>query len=46
VRKGKDEPMDLAFSEVYLLIKKSDGWKIAGIADNRKPDTIPVNSAD
>lgn len=46
LRKDKEEPMDLAFSEVYLLIKKPDGWKIAGIADNRKPDTIRVNSSE
>jgi ketosteroid isomerase-like protein len=46
VRKGKAEPMDLAFSEVYLLVKKQDGWKIAGIADNRKPDTIRVDGSE
>ena len=42
---GKDngEPMELSFSEVYLLIKKPGGWKIAGIADNRKPDNIQVD---
>lgn len=45
VRKGKAAPMDLAFTEVYLLVKKPDGWKIAGIADNRKPDNISVDSA-
>ena len=43
LRKGKEEPMNLAFSEVYLLVQKPDGWKIAGIADNRKPDNITVN---
>ena len=43
VRKGKDEPMDLAFTEVYLLVLKPDGWKIAGIADNRMPDAIRVD---
>lgn len=42
VRKGSDAEMNLEFSEVYLLIKKADGWKIAGIADNRKPDNIRV----
>jgi ketosteroid isomerase-like protein len=42
VRKGEAEPMDLEFTEVYLLVKKPDGWKIAGIADNRKPDNISV----
>lgn len=44
LRKGKAEAMDLAFSEVYLLVKKPDGWKIAGIADNRSPDSIRVDS--
>jgi len=44
VRKDKGEPMELAFSEVYLLIKKPDGWKIAGMADNRMPDNIRVDS--
>ena len=43
VRKDNGEPMELTFSEVYLLIKKPDGWKIAGIADNRKPDNIRVD---
>jgi ketosteroid isomerase-like protein len=46
LRKGNTEPMNLAFSEVYLLIKKPDGWKIAGIADNRKPDNIRVDTTD
>lgn len=41
-RKGRDEPMDLEFTEVYLLVKKVDGWKIAAVADNRQPDNIPV----
>jgi ketosteroid isomerase-like protein len=46
VRKGKEEPMDLAFSEVYLLVRKQDSWKIAGIADNRKPDSIRVDGSE
>lgn len=42
-RKGREEPMELEFTEVYLLVKKADGWKIAGVADNRQPDNIPVS---
>jgi ketosteroid isomerase-like protein len=45
MRKDKTEPMELNFSEVYLLVKKPDGWKIAGVADNRKPDNIRVDGA-
>jgi len=45
LRKDKTEPMELNFSEVYLLVKKPDGWKIAGVADNRKPDNIRVDGA-
>jgi len=44
-RKDKAEPMELNFSEVYLLVKKPNGWKIAGVADNRKPDNIRVDGA-
>jgi ketosteroid isomerase-like protein len=43
VRKNKADSMDLEFTEVYLLVKKPDGWKIAAIADNRQPDNIPVS---
>ena len=32
-----------SFTEVYLLIETPDGWKIAGIADNRQPDDIDVS---
>ena len=45
VRKGVENPMDLAFSEVYLLVRKPEGWKIAGVADNRQPDNIRVDGA-
>lgn len=42
-RKGKAEPMELEFTEMYLLVNKNDGgWKIAGTATNRPVDTIPV----
>ena len=27
------------------LVKKPDGWKIAGIADNRRPDNIRVDGS-
>jgi ketosteroid isomerase-like protein len=41
-RNDQQPVMELAFSEVYLLVKMPGGWKIAGIADNRKPDNIQV----
>ncbi|MGI9343209.1 MAG: hypothetical protein ACR2QV_10170 [Gammaproteobacteria bacterium] len=42
-RKGKDKPMVLDFSEMYLLVNKNDtGWRIAGTATNRPVDDIPV----
>jgi hypothetical protein len=28
------------FTEVYLLANTPQGWKIAGVADNRQPDNI------
>lgn len=30
------------FTEVYLLVRTADGWRIAGIADNRQPDDIGI----
>lgn len=30
------------FSEVYMLVRTTDGWKIAGVADNRQPDNIGI----
>jgi len=42
VRKGVEEPMDLHFSEVYLLVLKNDRWQVAVVADNRQPDNIVV----
>lgn len=34
-----------SFSEVYLLVKTADGWRIGAIADNRGTDSMPVTSA-
>jgi len=31
-----------AFTEVYLLVRTDDGWRIAGVADNRQPDDIGI----
>jgi ketosteroid isomerase-like protein len=43
VRKGKTEPMVLNFSEMYFLVNKNNtGWKLAGTANNRPVDSIPV----
>jgi len=36
VRIGTDETVSNNFTEVYLLVKTADGWKIAAIADNRQ----------
>jgi len=30
------------FSEVYLLVKTKDGWRIGAVADNRGTDQMPV----
>jgi ketosteroid isomerase-like protein len=35
-RLGSDEVSVNEFTEIYLLIRTADGWKIAAIADNRK----------
>jgi ketosteroid isomerase-like protein len=32
------------FSEVYLLVRSGQDWKIAGIADNRQPDNIGLGT--
>ena len=43
-RKGKTDPMELEFSEMYFLVNKDDsGWKIAGTATNRPVDSIPIS---
>jgi len=36
IRLGTTEPDLNEFTEVYLLIRNPDGWKIAAIADNRQ----------
>jgi hypothetical protein len=33
------------FSELYLLFKTEQGWRIAGVVDNRQPDDIGIGSA-
>ena len=38
--KGKEEIVAATANHVYLLIQTPDGWKIAGIADNRAVDKI------
>ena len=43
-RKQVAESMVLTFSEVYMLVKKDNQWKIAVIADNRAPDNIVVGA--
>jgi len=30
------------FSELYLLLKTEQGWRIAGVVDNRQPDDIGI----
>ena len=31
-----------AFTEVYLLVHRQEGWRIAAVADNRQPDNIGI----
>lgn len=33
-----------SFTEVYLLVQTPDGWRIAGVADNRQPDDIGIGA--
>ena len=40
-RSGKAVSND-EFTEVYLLANTPQGWKIAGVADNRQPDNIGI----
>jgi hypothetical protein len=42
LRKGQSDANTNEFTEVYLLVASSDGWKIASIADNRQ--TTPLNA--
>ncbi len=39
-RLGSTETQSNAFTEVYLLIRTSDGWKIAAMADNRQATSL------
>ena len=39
-RLGSTKPQVNTFSEVYLLIRTPDGWKIAAMADNRKATSL------
>lgn len=34
-----------AFTEVYLLVATPDGWKIAGVADNRQPNDVGMGGS-
>ena len=45
-RKNVDEPMVLEFTELYMLVNKGGIWKIAGVVDNRQPDSIVVNESE
>ena len=43
-RKGKKAPMELQFTELYVLANKNDqGWKIIAHASNRPVDEIAVS---
>lgn len=33
------------FSEIYLLFRSPEGWRIVGVADNRQPDDIGLGNA-
>jgi len=41
-KEGK-APLNNEFSEVYMMVNKGNGWKIAAVADNRGTDETPVN---
>ena len=40
-RLGQTKPDQNEFTEVYLVVKTSNGWKIAAIADNRIATALP-----
>ena len=44
VMSGSGEASTERFTEVYLLVRKPGGWRIAGVADNRQPDDIGIGS--
>jgi ketosteroid isomerase-like protein len=45
-KQGADTPTEQHFSEVYLLVRKPGGWKIAVVADNRQPDNVVIGPAE
>ena len=38
--RGSGKVNSSEFTEVYLLVATSEGWKIAGVADNRQPNDV------
>lgn len=40
VMRGSGKVNSSAFTEVYLMVATPDGWKIAGVADNRQPNNV------
>ncbi|RMF98713.1 MAG: DUF4440 domain-containing protein [Gammaproteobacteria bacterium] len=46
-RKGQQAPMELEFSELYLLANRNgEGWRIIANASNRPVDDVAVASGD
>jgi len=45
-RLGSDAADENDFTEAYLLVATSDGWKIAAIADNRQATNIDATTSD
>jgi ketosteroid isomerase-like protein len=43
-RAGEEQSRAESFTEFYLLVSTTDGWKIAGMVDNRLPDDIGIVS--
>jgi ketosteroid isomerase-like protein len=43
-RAGEEKSRAESFTEFYLLVSTPDGWKIAGMVDNRPPDDIGIVS--
>jgi hypothetical protein len=43
-RAGEEQSRAESFTEFYLLVSTPDGWKIAGMVDNRLPDDIGIVS--
>jgi len=40
VMRGSGATRSSDFTEVYLLVDTPEGWKIAGVADNRQPNDV------